>query len=98
MKTNCCDKQINEIVTKYVPIKSADDVLVQKDVFKFALQYYQTRFKFRGFNIKVNKEKKLSALQLLFTHGVSTKILKAKNESIDNLKTVLLKENQRIAA
>ena len=50
-----------------------------------------------GFNYKVSKKTKcLSLLQLVFTHGVKSPIVKAKNETEDNMQTAILRDDQHL--
>ena len=68
--------------------------LIPAETLDLALKWFETRFKLMGFNYKINKKTNFITLfQVVFTHGVKGPIMKAKNETEDNIQTAFLKDD-----
>ena len=60
---------------------------------KLILKYVEFNCKLQGFRYKVHQETyKLSAFQMLYTHGIEGPVFKAKNETEEGMTTILLED------
>ena len=62
------------------------------------LKFNEEKIKVNSINYKLSKKtNKLSAFKLNYNHGVETPLMKAKDETEENMQTVTLKKKQLIA-
>ena len=62
------------------------------------LKFIEEKIKVSSFHFKLSKKtKKLSALKIQYTHGIQTPVMKAKDETEDDMQIVTLKKKQSIA-
>jgi hypothetical protein len=84
-RSPCCPQLTNKEAFSFWPRPKQGDV-IPEETLALALKWFQTRFKLQGFNFKISKKtKNLTLLQLIFTHGVKSPIMKSMNETEDNI-------------
>ena len=63
-----------------------------------ALKVFEEKIKVTSFHYKLSKiTKKVSAFKIQYTHGIQTPLMKAKDETEDDMQTVTLTKKQIIA-
>ena len=96
----CCTKIACKEANTWWPLPRLEQKnrAIPEETIELALKWFHTRFKLQGFNYKISKKTKcLTLLQLVYTHGVKSAIMKAKNETEDNIQTTLLENGQFFA-
>ena len=95
----CCPQLPAKEAKTWQPRLKQSNGLIPEETLDLALKWFQTRFKLQGFNYKVSKQtNRLTLLQVVFTDGIKGPIIKAKNETEENIQTVLLQDGQYVTS
>ena len=97
-RASCCPRLTSSEAETFWP-RLKKGTVIPEDTIDLALKWFQTRFKLQGFNYKVSKQtNRLTLLQVVFTDGIKGPIIKAKNETEENIQTVLLQDGQYVTS
>jgi hypothetical protein len=92
---NCCPYLSCKVGCTFWPkVNQADDKNHLEESLELISKFFEQKTKLTGFRYKLSfKSKKLSAFQMIYSHGVKSTLLKALDEIEDGMINVYLKKN-----
>ena len=96
---SCCPYLSCRVGCTFWPkVNQEDEKNCLEESLELVCRFFEQKTKLTGFRYKLSaKSKKLSAFQMIYTHGVKSTLLKAQNETEEGMITVNLKKNQQVA-
>jgi hypothetical protein len=93
---NCCPDLKNKDSDSFWPPLCKDEES-KESTLDIILKFFESHIRVNGLRYKLSiKTGKLSAFQMLFTHGIKGSLLIAKDETETDMKTVWLNKKQYI--